>query len=328
MNHVAMLIAAACGLTAQAWATLPVGQAVAQTSPTSPTVLLAATATEPTDDGSKDVLTPWGHVGADGRGLEAGVNTPLVRAGLDAGSGGGSGSGDAALMRPIDCLVIELDPLTEGLGSVTPGLRNYDVPSAEAIVEGGRYYQECWYVDTGDIFYADVWDQGPPGAPGVNPRVLAQSALSRTPFTAPTPGMAPSMDGEQITGFPSWLWLDPANWVPVEATASAAGVSVTVTATPVRAEWDMGDGTVVECDGPGVVWNPAGPNPDDTDCEHVFQHTSVDGPGGRYAGSVTIVWSIAWRANTGETGTLPEGRSTTPLSLLVNEMQAVVTYDP
>jgi len=140
--------------------------------------------------------------------------------------------------------------------------------------------------------------------------------------------MAPSMDGEQITGFPSWLWLDPANWAPVEATASAAGVSVTVTATPVRVEWDMGDGTVVECDGPGVVWNPTGPNPDDTDCEHVFQHTSVDEPGGRYAGSVTIVWSIAWRANTGETGTLPEGRSSSPLSLLVNEMQAVVTYDP
>ena len=269
---------------------------------------------------------PWAFGGANDQEIIAGAGATPVSAG-PGGSSGGSGGGGAPA-RAIDCLVIELDPLTEGLGSVTPGLRDYDVPSAEAIVEGGRYYQECWYVDTGDIFYADVWDQGPPGAPGVNPRVLAQSALSRTPFSTPTPGMAPSMDGEQITGFPSWLWLDPANWAPVEATASAAGVSVTVTATPVRVEWDMGDGTVVDCDGPGVVWNPTGPNPDDTDCEHVFQHTSVDEPGGRYAGSVTIVWSIAWRANTGDTGTLPEGRSSTPLSLLVNEMQAVVTYDP
>ena len=64
------------------------------------------------------------------------------------GASGGSGGGGAPA-RAIDCLVIELDPLTEGLGTVTPGLRNYDVDRAEAIVEGGRYYQECWYLDTG-----------------------------------------------------------------------------------------------------------------------------------------------------------------------------------
>lgn len=222
----------------------------------------------------------------------------------------------------------ELDPASEGLGSVTPGLRDYDVERAASLVEGHRYYQECWYVDTGDLFYADVWDQGPPAQPGVNPRVLAQSALSRVPFTVPVPEMAPAIDAEQITGLPTWLWLDPSNWAPVEADAAAAGVSVTVTATPVRVEWDMGDGTVVECDGPGVVWDHEGDNPADTDCSHVFQHASVDEPDGRYSGSVSIVWSIAWSASTGEGGTLPEGRSSAPFSLLVTEMQAVVTYDP
>ena len=63
------------------------------------------------------------------------------------------------------------------------------------------------------------------------------------------------------------------------------------------------------------------------DCSHIFQDAAVDEPGGRYSGSVSIVWSIAWQANTGESGMLPEGRSSSPFSLLVNEMQAVVTYD-
>ena len=281
---------------------------------------------QPSPEPDLPMTDQWGFGGVEPGGIVAGAGGTPVSAGPD-GRVGGSGAGRAAPQRPIDCLVIELDPSTEGIGSVTPGLQNADVERADAVVEGGRYYQECWYVDTGDLFYADVWDQGPPGQPGVNPRVLAQSALSREPFTVPVPGMAPAMDGEQITGLPTWLWLDPSNWAPIEAEASAAGVSVTVTATPVRVEWDMGDGTVVECDGPGVVWNPDGPNPDDTDCSHVFQDTSVDEPDGRYAGSVSIVWSIAWQANTGESGTLPEGRSSSPFSLLVNEMQAVVTYD-
>ena len=46
--------------------------------------------------------------------------------------------------------------------------------------------------------------------------------------------MAPAMDGEQITGSPTWLWLDPSNWAPVEARAAAAGVSVSVAAMPLR----------------------------------------------------------------------------------------------
>ena len=300
----------------------PIQESEPEPEPEPPTPTPTPTPPPPPPDPQMPVARRWGFGATDPGGITAGVGTTPVSAGSEGDGGGSVASGPPA--RPFDCLVIELDPLTEGLGTVTPGLRNYDVDRAEAIVEGGRYYQECWYLDTGQIYYADVWDQGPLGTPGVNLRVLAQSALSRTPFTVPVPGMAPSMDGEQITGFPSLLWLDPADWEPIVAEAAAAGVWVRVTATPVRADWDMGDGTVVGCDGPGVVWNVDGPNPDDTDCEHVFQHTSVDEPDGRYAGSVTIVWSIAWVASTGETGTLPEGRSSTPLSLLVNEMQAVV----
>jgi hypothetical protein len=267
----------------------------------------------------------WATHGAD----ETGIFAEAGRTEVTNAAAGGGGSGGGAPQRPFDCLVIELDPATEGLGSVTPGLRNYDVDEAGELTEGHRYYQECWWLDNGSIYYANVWDQGPPGSPGVNARVLAQSALSRVPFTLPVPYTAPTADGEQITGLPTWLWLDPINWAPVEAHAESAGVSVTVTATPVRVEWDMGDGTVVECDGPGLVWNVEGNNPQSSDCEHVFQYTSVDEPTGRYEGSVSIVWSIAWRAEpTGETGVLPDGRSSSPLSLLVNEMQAVVTYDP
>lgn len=279
---------------------------------------------EPSPD--MPVLDQWAFSATDPSGVVAGAGATLVDSDNDGTdrSPGGASEGPA---REIDCLVTELDPVSEGPTPITPGLRAHDVERATSLVEGHRYYQECWYVDTGGLFYADIWDQGPPAQPGVNPRVLAQSALSRVPFTVPTPGMAPAIDAEQVTGFPSWLWLDPTDWAPVDAEAAAAGVSVTVTATPVRVEWDMGDGTVVTCDGPGVVWNFDGPNPDSTDCSHVFQYTSVDEPEGRYSGSVSIVWSIAWQASTGESGTLPEGRSSAPLSLLVTERQAVVTYN-
>ena len=301
-------------------ATGPVGNG--QPVPTPP-----STPMPPAPSQQKPVLTPWATFGTDAEGIQAGAGGTLVSSGGGSGAGSGGGS-NGAPARPIDCLVIELDPATEGLGSVTPGLRNADVEEAPGLVEGHRYYQECWYLDTGDLFYADVWDQGPPGEPGVNPRVLAQSALSRVPFTVPVPQMAPAIDGEQITGLPSWLWFDAASWVPVVAHAEAAGVSVTVTATPVRAEWDMGDGTVVECDGPGVPWAFDGSNPEHTDCSHVYQDTSADQPGGRYTGTVAIVWSIGWEASTGETGVLPDGRSSGPFSVLVTELQAVVTYDP
>ncbi len=147
------------------------------------------------------------------------------------------------------------------------------------------------------------------------------------PYTVPAAQMAPAVDGEQITGLPTWLWLDPASWQPVEAEAGVPGVSVTVTATPTRTVWDMGDGTTVECDGSGVPWDAAGPDSQQTDCSHVYQDVSADEPGGRYAGSVTIVWSVSWEASTGEGETFPDGYSSSPFSVLVTEMQAVVTYD-
>lgn len=303
---------------------VPVGPDAASAGPPPDTT----DTTQPQPSGeSSPVFSPWARAGIDDSGVVAGAGGALVGAGSDDGGGGG-GSGGSSQQREFDCLVIELDPETEGVGSVTPGLRSYDVEQASDLIEGNRYYQECWYLDTGDLFFADVWDQGPPSDPGVNARILAQSALSRTAFTVPEPQMAPAVDGEQITGLPTWIWLDRTTWEPVVAQAEAAGVTATVTATPERVEWDMGDGTTVVCDGPGTAWNFDGPNPDSSDCSHVFQLSSADEPDGRYSGSVTIVWSIAWEATTGESGVFAEGRSSSPLSLAVTELQAVVNYHP
>ena len=98
--------------------------------------------------------------------------------------------------------------------------------------------------------------RGPGSAPGelAPPTAgdLAQEAAEDTPLPVPTVGMAPAPPIPQLVGLESFLWIDAAQWVPQSASASAGGVTSTVTATPKRVVWEMGNGDSVACDGPGV----------------------------------------------------------------------------
>lgn len=317
------LVAASVAFVALAVVASPAASdpgAAEQQAPPEPSMTGSTTSDE---SGSTSASERWIGASADDAGITAGAGS-VTPVGAGTGTaGGGSSGGGGGPARAVDCLVTEL-PAEDT--PIMPGVRDA-VPLASETVEGHRYYQECWYVDTGDIFYANVWTHGPPDQPGVSARALARSALSRVPYTIPAAQMAPAVDGEQITGLPTWLWLDPTSWQSVEAEAGVPGVSVTVTASPTRTVWDMGDGTTVECAGSGVPWDAAGPDSQQTDCSHVYQDVSAGESGGRYEGSVTVMWSVAWEASTGEEGTFPEGSSSSPFSVLVTEMQAVVTYD-
>ena len=195
------------------------------------------------------------------------------------------------------------------------------------LVAGQWYYLECRWVDNDEVDFADRWlyDPADPES-GPSPEVLARQAYDQVPLVIPEPRTAPPANAEQLVGFPTWLWVEPAVWQTFTASAAIPGLSVTVTATPRHIAWDMGDGTQLTCNGPGTAWNPAGGDGQTTDCEHAYQFVSAEEPDGRYRVSVTVTWSVAWQASTGETGVLPDASRTASFGLAVGERQAIVRY--
>lgn len=186
--------------------------------------------------------------------------------------------------------------------------------------EGGYYWVTCIDSATGDVVRSQyfVYD---PGAPAMSGLGLAQSAMSSLTLGFPDPRTNPGIEHRQLPGIETWLWIDDADWQPVSATASVPGLSATVTATPLRVIWDMGDGSIpVVCEGPGTPYDPDVPPADQaSDCTHRYQRR------GSYTASATVTWVLRWSATDGDGGILdPVGRTTT-FTMTVAERQAVGT---
>ena len=159
---------------------------------------------------------------------------------------------------------------------------------------------------------------GPPA-----PRVLAELAerLLRLPY--PVIRSSPATAAMQLTELPTWLWMAPGIWVPRSATASVPGESVTATATPVSAAWQMGDGHTVTCHGPGTAYtgssSPASASPT---CGYTYTQSSAGQPSAAFRVRVTITWDITWHGG-GTTGTLPPLATVAAALFRVAESQAV-----
>jgi hypothetical protein len=167
-------------------------------------------------------------------------------------------------------------------------------------------------------------EQGPgPGLP-VDPVALAEEAVDR--LGLPDPAVRLNPDGDQVVRLATWLWIDSAQWTRERASASAGPVTSTVTATPQRVRWAMGNGDVEECDGPGRPYEPRfAERPDATDCSYEYRNSSAGQPGGVYDITATVEWHLTWTV-TGAPGGGPLGvieRSTT-VPIRVGELQALV----
>ncbi|GAB3715822.1 hypothetical protein GCM10027590_31130 [Nocardiopsis nanhaiensis] len=143
---------------------------------------------------------------------------------------------------------------------------------------------------------------------------------------SPTPGSSPAPGTPTVIRFPLWLWVDADSWEPVSATASVSAGSVTVIATPTTARWDMGDGTVVDCAGPGTVFAPDSHDADDSspDCGHTYTRASKGEPGGRFPVSVDVVWSVRWSTTAAGGGSLDDLTTSATTSVRVTEVHALV----
>ncbi len=235
-------------------------------------------------------------------------------------SGGGGG-------RPVRCAFFE------------PGEDIYGISQVEVPVEGETYSLLCWHSDEPD------WTWSPtrfipevvytPAVYDLLVQVLVSEAYAEVtpPFAVPL--TSPPRDDKQLVGLPTWMWIDPAAWQPVSATAEVPGVSATVTATPVRVVWDMGEqspsgrsiasgGDPVTCEGPGQPFDPAGGDDQTSDCSYVFQWDSSGKDDSTFDASATVEWAVSYTASTGHTGDLDAISRTTEFPLTVTQRQAVV----
>lgn len=184
------------------------------------------------------------------------------------------------------------------------------------------YLKECANADgsvTSTFIPVEVSDSE--SAP--DPEALRASAQEE--LRLPTPRIAMSPPGEQVVHVASWLWLDGDPWRPHSSSASAGGVTATVTATPSRTLWDMGNGDTVVCDGPGTPYDPSRADAaQSTSCSYTYRNSSAGRPGHAYPVTVTVEWQLGWTV-TGAPGggALPGLTTSSSTAVPVGEVQAL-----
>ncbi|MGE7433992.1 hypothetical protein [Kitasatospora sp. NPDC001175] len=197
-----------------------------------------------------------------------------------------------------------------------------------------------WYLlDCGRGFYEGAAGPGVPSdvplwaglgtgtelAKAVDPKVLAEKAVSSLDLPKPEVRLSPGAQGPQVVRVPTWLWVESRQWKPVQATAEVPGVSVVAVASPASVTWAMGDGSTVECKGAGTpysaTFDAASPSPD---CGYTYLRPSAGRPDGALTVSVTVHWSVSW-SGAGQGGTYPDLATTSELTVRAVEVQSLVT---
>lgn len=156
------------------------------------------------------------------------------------------------------------------------------------------------------------------------------SLIAAMTLPAPITSMSPA--AEQLTQLETWLWVDPAQWAPfTETSIVGEGVTLTVTATPKRTVWDMGDDLdggedIRRCEGPGQP-----PSADRiaglADCTYTYAHASIEEPGGIYDLGTTIEWQITWSLDGVPAADVRYAATEATATVTVLEAQALITGD-
>lgn len=213
----------------------------------------------------------------------------------------------------------------EGDGGAGFEMAIADEPAA--VLEPGGWYGLLCRDDLGVLVYQQLvqWDAADPLAGVAVEERLAEQAVASLDLPAPKLAGSPPLDADQLVGLPMWLWLE--DWPAVTATAGLAGVTATVTAHPVSARWDLGDGGSVVCDGPGLPWTSTpGADGSGIPCTSTWTSSSHDVPGGRAVVTATVTWQVDWLSSTGVAGSLGVLETTAGTTVRVVEAQAVIEY--
>jgi hypothetical protein len=211
-------------------------------------------------------------------------------------------------------------PEQDEYGNYDTADTNYDVRVDP--VEGERYVFAC-FDEAGQRVEISirVFDPGDPfGGVAAVERAMEQ-ARRQLALPLPEPRLNPPT--EQLVGLSTWLWVD-GPWQEGSATAAIGAVSATVTARPLRVDWDLGDGATVTCDA-GVRYDPSRPpGEQESSCTHVFTTSTQRLPGGQRTVTATVVYAVEWSASTGAGGELGELSRSASIPVRVREAQALI----
>lgn len=163
--------------------------------------------------------------------------------------------------------------------------------------------------------------------PQVDPSDLAQTAVSEMGLEAPEIASTPNnADTLGAVGLPVWFWVaNPGSTTtgPNSTSATAGAVTVNATATFDGMTITTGDGSTIECAGPGTEYPGKGLQ-ESPDCGHVYEQMSDDQPDGLYTVDITAHWTVDWDSNVGASGEIPVDL-TTSKQLRIGSYQTVVT---
>lgn len=166
----------------------------------------------------------------------------------------------------------------------------------------------------------------------VTAATLAQQAFGSIVFPHPSGHRSPS-EAQGYNGYPftyvglwTYYWTDPAIWRPLTASASAAGLTASVTATPSSLSFDPGNGSGGQsCSGPGRPWVESDGNdaPSDGACGYRYSRVTGPGYGHPITSTQTIVWKITWTGTGNTGGEIPELSTSTSGQLNVLQIKTV-----
>ena len=263
-----------------------------------------------------------GVTGTDGPGgtvsvgASDGGSSPGGPAGEAGGGGGGATSGGSEWVCVSTSLVLNDE------GGFAPG----------GPTPGGWYSVTCIDDVTGASTTRTEWvpDQAVATAPAVDPRQVALQAENS--LDLPMPSLLFNPSGPSVVNLPTWLWIEPSVWHQYSVTASAGTVSATALATPESVTWQMGDGDVVVCIGPGEPFEVGLPvAAQHTACSFTYRISSLGQPSpdsnpndAAYTVRATITWNVSWTAQGAPgQGTLPPLATSAESSLRVVQVESV-----
>lgn len=185
-------------------------------------------------------------------------------------------------------------------------------------------------IDWGAMDWDAIFAEAEEGEEGTDPFATLEEAMASFELPEPTIATSPGTDSLILANAPLWLWVEPEGWDAESVSAELGSTSLTVTAAPARTVWTMGDGTTVECEGPGTPFDAATHDADSEspDCGHVYTSAS-DTPDatGEAARTVTVhvLWDTEWNLSNGDSGALDGLVSTSEVDLTVRESHGLVT---
>jgi hypothetical protein len=183
-----------------------------------------------------------------------------------------------------------------------------------------------------DVNTVPAGDPTPPPPPGVGasvgiavanlpaqtPAQAAQAAY--TTLELPQLQIARNPAGKPTVGLALWLWVDQAQWsTPYRTSATAGGVTVTLTAVPQTLRFTPGDGNpAIDCDGPGAAYDSEADG-----CTYTYRRSSAGQPDQQFAAEATVIWQVTWAATNGDGGAFPAADRSQATPLTVLEVQVV-----